>query len=60
VHQDKFEFLGMEYIILAGSYVRGDATEKSDIDIFISLPEINALSSDEKWDRLKQVNSIYL
>ena len=47
-----FEEYGVKYAYLFGSYAKGKATEKSDVDLLISMP-VNGLAFYELVERLR-------
>ena len=47
-----FEKYGVKYAYLFGSYAKGKATEKSDVDLLISMP-VNGLAFYELVERLR-------
>ena len=47
-----FEEYGVKYAYLFGSYAKGKATEKSDVDLLVSMP-VNGLAFYELIERLR-------
>lgn len=47
-----FEEYGVKYAYLFGSYAKGKATEKSDVDLLVSMP-VNGLAFYELVERLR-------
>ena len=48
-----FEEYGVKYAYLFGSYAKGKATEKSDVDLLVSMP-VNGLAFYELIERLRR------